>query len=133
MLLVIWLYAACRHWLIDPTMSTAPIISPAKNALLPPVIFLLWLGVISFRNDTTVYIWLLMSVLEAADLHHRCVRQIRPSLSHLFEGCALPAHTARNNSAFTTGGRDTLQTLASADHIMHFAYAGSHRPKGRFH
>jgi uncharacterized membrane protein len=74
MLLVIWMYAARRHQFIDKTMSAAQIISLANSALLPPIIFILSLGVIYFRNDFTVYIWLLVIVLEVADLIYRRVR-----------------------------------------------------------
>jgi uncharacterized membrane protein len=78
MLLVLWLYAARKHRLIDQTLSTAQSISLAKRALLPPLIFLFSLGVIYFRNEATVYIWLLVLVLEAADLLYRRVRHNSP-------------------------------------------------------
>jgi uncharacterized membrane protein len=74
MLLVIWMYAARRHQFIDKTMSAAQIISLANSALLPPIIFILSLGVIYFRNGFTDYIWLLVIVLEVADLIYRRVR-----------------------------------------------------------
>jgi uncharacterized membrane protein len=75
MLLFIWLYAARGHRLIDTTMSAAQITSRAKSSLIPPVIFLLSLGVIYFHNDAAIYIWLLVIILEVADLIYRHARQ----------------------------------------------------------
>jgi uncharacterized membrane protein len=75
MLLFVWLYAARRHRLIDTAMSRWQITSLALRFLLPPVIFILSLGVIFFRNKYAIYIWLLVLVLGGADLIYRRVWQ----------------------------------------------------------
>ena len=75
MILVIWLYAASGHRLIDKTMSRAQIIFLALRALLLPTIFILSIAVIVFRNDYAIYIWLLVIILEVADLVYWRVRR----------------------------------------------------------
>ena len=74
MLLVIWWYAAIGHRLIDKTMDRFEIIFFALRALLVPMIFILSLAIILFRNDLALYFWLLVIVLEIADLVYRRVR-----------------------------------------------------------
>jgi len=75
MLLMIWLYAARGHRLIDESMDRSHIISIALRALLVPMIFILPFGVILFRNEYAIYIWLVVIVLEVADLVYRRVRR----------------------------------------------------------
>ncbi len=75
MLLMIWWYAARGHRLIDESMDRSLIISIALRALLVPMIFILSIGVILFRNDYAIYIWLVVIVLEVADLVYRRVRR----------------------------------------------------------
>jgi uncharacterized membrane protein len=75
MLLVIWLYAARGHRLIDRSIERSQIISIAQRALLTPMIFILSIAIILFRNDFAIYIWLLVIVLEVADLVYRRVRR----------------------------------------------------------
>ena len=75
MLLVIWWYAAKGHRLIDKTMDRYTILTFALRALLVPMIFLLSIAIIFFRNDLAIYFWLLVIVLEMADLIYRRVRR----------------------------------------------------------
>jgi uncharacterized membrane protein len=75
MLLVIWWYAAKGHRLIDKTMDRFEIMSFALRALLVPMIFILSIAIILFRNDFAFYFWLLVIVLEVADLVYRRVRR----------------------------------------------------------
>jgi hypothetical protein len=75
MLLVIWWYAAKGHRLIDKTIDRFEIISFALRALLIPMIFILSIAIILFRNDLAFYFWLLVIVLEVADLVYRRVRR----------------------------------------------------------
>ncbi len=75
MILVIWVYAASGHRLIDKTMDRSHIISLALRALLAPLIFLLSIAVIAFRNDYAIYIWLLVIILAVADLVYRRIRR----------------------------------------------------------
>ncbi len=75
MLLVIWWYAAKRHRLIDRTMDRFEIMFFALRALLIPMIFLLSIAIILFHNDFAFYFWLLVIVLEVADLVYRRVRR----------------------------------------------------------
>ena len=75
MLLVIWWYAAKGHRLIDTTLGRFEIMSFALRALLVPMIFILSLAIILFRNDLAIYFWLLVIVLEIADLVYRRVRR----------------------------------------------------------
>ncbi len=74
MLLVIWWYAAKGHRLIDKTMDRFEIMTFALRALLVPMIFLLSIAIILFRNDLAFYFWLLVIVLEVADPVYRRVR-----------------------------------------------------------
>jgi TMEM175 potassium channel family protein len=71
MLLIIWGYAARRHQLIDQTMGRFEIMVFAFRALLIPMIFLLSIAIILFSNDLAFYFWLLVIVLEIADLVYR--------------------------------------------------------------
>jgi uncharacterized membrane protein len=75
MLLVIWWYAAKGHRLIDETMDRFEIMFFALRALLVPMIFILSIAIILFRNDLAFYFWLLVIVLEVADLVYRRVRR----------------------------------------------------------
>ena len=75
MLLVIWLYAARGHRLIDKSIDRSHIISIVLRVLLTPMIFILSIAVIFFRNDLAIFIWLLVIVLEVADLISRRVRR----------------------------------------------------------
>jgi uncharacterized membrane protein len=75
MILVIWVYAASRHRLIDMTMDRSHIISLALRALLAPLIFLSSIAVIIYRNDYIIYIWLLAIILLVADLAYWRIRQ----------------------------------------------------------
>ena len=74
MLLIIWGYAARRHQLIDQTMGRFEIMVFAFRALLIPMIFLLSIAIILFSNDLAFYFWLLVIVLEIADLVYRRIR-----------------------------------------------------------
>ena len=74
MLLVIWWYAAKGHRLIDTSMERFEIISFALRALLVPMIFILSIAIILFHNDYAFYFWLLVIVLEVADLVYRRIR-----------------------------------------------------------
>jgi len=74
MILVIWVYAASKHRLIDKTMERSYIISLALRALLAPMIFLLSIAVIFSRNDYVVNFWLLAIILSVADLVYWRVR-----------------------------------------------------------
>jgi hypothetical protein len=56
-------------------MDRSHIISIALRALLVPAIFILSIGVIIFHNDYAIYIWLVVIVLEVADLVYRRVRR----------------------------------------------------------
>lgn len=75
MILVIWVYAASGHRLIDKTMGRPQIISLALSALLAPMIFILSIAVIVFRNDYDIYFWLLVITLEVVDLVYWRVRR----------------------------------------------------------
>jgi len=75
MLLVIWWYAAKGHRLIDKTMDRFEIMTFALRALLVPMIFILSIAIILFRNDLAFYFWLLVIVLEIADLLYRRIRR----------------------------------------------------------
>ncbi|HYX49278.1 MAG TPA: TMEM175 family protein [Ktedonobacteraceae bacterium] len=75
MLLVIWWYAAKGHRLIDTSMNRIEILSFAFRALLVPMIFILSVAIILFRNDIAFYFWLLVILLEVADLIYRRVRR----------------------------------------------------------
>jgi uncharacterized membrane protein len=75
MLLVIWWYAAKGHRLIDKTMDRFEIIFFAFRALLVPVIFILSIAIILFRNNIVIYFWLLVIVVEVIDLVYRRIRR----------------------------------------------------------
>jgi uncharacterized membrane protein len=75
MLLVIWWYAAQGHRLIDTSMDRFEIIVFALRALLVPMIFILSIAIILFRNDLAFYFWLLVIILEVADLVYRRVQR----------------------------------------------------------
>ena len=62
MLLVIWWYAAKGHRLIDETMDQFDITFFAFRALLVPIIFMLSIAIILFRNNIVIYFWLLVSL-----------------------------------------------------------------------
>jgi uncharacterized membrane protein len=75
MLLVIWGYAAMGHRLIDETMNRFEIMFFALRALLVPIVFILSIAIILFRNNFVIYFWLLVIVLEVADLVYRRVQR----------------------------------------------------------
>ena len=75
MLLVIWWYAAKGHRLIDTSMDRFEIMFFALRALLVPMIFLFSTAIIFFRNGLAFYFWLLVILLEVADLVYRRVRR----------------------------------------------------------
>jgi uncharacterized membrane protein len=75
MLLLTWWYAAKGHRLIDQAMDRYDIMVFAFRALLIPMIFLLSIAIILYRNDLAVYFWLLVIVLEVADLVYRRIRR----------------------------------------------------------
>ncbi len=75
MLLVIWWYAAKGHRLIDRTMDRFEIMFFALRALLVPMIFILSIAIILFRNDLAFSFWLLVIVLEVVDLVYRRIRR----------------------------------------------------------
>ena len=75
MLLVIWWYAAAGHRLIDTSMSRNEIRFFALRALLVPIIFMLSIAMMLFRNDLAIYVWLLVLVAEGADLVYRRMRR----------------------------------------------------------
>ena len=75
MLLVIWWYAAKGHRLIDKTMDRFEIIFFAFRALLVPIIFILSIAIILFRNNIVIYFWLLVIVVEVIDLIYRRIRR----------------------------------------------------------
>jgi len=75
MLVVIWWYAAKGHRLIDQSMERFEIISFALRALMVPMIFILSIAIILFRNDLALYFWLLIIILEVADLVYRRIQR----------------------------------------------------------
>ncbi len=75
MLLVIWWYAAKGHRLIDKTMDRFDITFFAFRALLVPIIFMLSIAIILFRNNIVIYFWLLVLVVEVIDLIYRRIRR----------------------------------------------------------
>jgi uncharacterized membrane protein len=75
MLLVIWWYASRGHRLIDETMNRFEIMFFAFRALLVPIVFILSIAIILFRNNLVIYFWLLVIVLEVADLVYRRVQR----------------------------------------------------------
>ena len=83
MLLVIWWYAASGHRLIDASMSRYEIRFFALRALLVPIIFMLSIAIILFRNDLAIYFWLLVIVAEGADLVYRRIRRSTHEDYHL--------------------------------------------------
>jgi TMEM175 potassium channel family protein len=74
MLLVIWGYAAIGHRLIDRAMDGFDIMTFALRALLIPLIFILSIAIIVYRHDLVFSFWLLVILLEVADLVYRRVR-----------------------------------------------------------
>ena len=66
---------ATGHRLIDTSMSRYEIRFFALRALLVPIIFMLSIAIILFRNDLAVYFWLLVIVAEGADLVYRRIRR----------------------------------------------------------
>jgi uncharacterized membrane protein len=74
MLLFVWLYAARGHRLIDRAMHASQITSLTLRVLWTPMIFILSLGAILFRNSYTIYTWLLVLILNLAALIYERVR-----------------------------------------------------------
>lgn len=66
MLVVIWVYAAQKHRLIDETMNRAQSVAIAWRALVPPLFFLLSIAVVFFRSGYAVPLWLLVIGVEVA-------------------------------------------------------------------
>jgi uncharacterized membrane protein len=66
MILVIWVYAALGHRLISPAMDRAGIIGIAWRAFVAPVLFLLSMAVLIFRNDYALPLWLVVIGVELA-------------------------------------------------------------------
>lgn len=64
MLVVIWIYAAQRRRLIDRTMDRDQSVSIAWRALVPPLLFVLSIAVVFFRNDYAAPFWLLVLAVE---------------------------------------------------------------------
>src|SRR6266567_3893265 len=91
MLLVIWWYAAKGHRLIDKTMDRFEIMFFAFRALLVPIIFILSIAIILFRNNIVIYFWLLVIVVK--------VTRTAPGLSPTTE---LPLSTKRCVGTFAT-------------------------------
>ncbi len=75
MLLVIWWYAAKGHRLIDKSMDRFEIMFFAFRALLIPMVFILSIAIILFRNDLAFYFWLLVIGVEVIDLVYRRVQR----------------------------------------------------------
>ncbi|MGZ3625609.1 MAG: hypothetical protein ACXVB7_21220, partial [Ktedonobacteraceae bacterium] len=75
MLLVIWWYAAKGHRLIDKTMDRFEMTFFAFRALLIPMVFILSIAIILFRNDLAFYFWLLVIGVEVVDLVYRRVQR----------------------------------------------------------
>lgn len=74
MLFFIWLYAARGRRLIDKTMRTSQITSLTLYVLWTPMLFILSLGAVLFRNNYTIYTWLLVLILNMAALIYERVR-----------------------------------------------------------
>ena len=74
MLLVIWIYAAQGHRLIEKEMDRQHIIFIALRALLTPMLLLLSIAIIFYRNDYAISLWVLVIVVEVIDLIYRRVR-----------------------------------------------------------
>jgi hypothetical protein len=85
MLLVIWWYAAKGHRLIDKTMERFEIMFFAFRPLLVPIIFILSIAIILFRNNIVIYFWLLVIVVEVIDLVYRRNRPDRMRKIHFRE------------------------------------------------
>jgi uncharacterized membrane protein len=75
MLIVIWWYAAQRHRLIDPSIDRSTSMLIALRVLLTPIIFILSIAIILFRNDYAIWIWLLLIVVEVVDLIYRRIER----------------------------------------------------------
>ncbi|MBV8096864.1 MAG: DUF1211 domain-containing protein [Acetobacteraceae bacterium] len=74
MLLAAWLYAARGRRLVDKSLERPQVVSIAMRALLPPMVFILSIAVVFFRNGYALYLWLLVIVVEVAHLLYRRVR-----------------------------------------------------------
>src|SRR2546427_10767591 len=61
--------------LIDKTMDRFEIMFFAFRALLVPIIFILSIAIILFRNNIVIYFWLLVIVVEVVDLIYRRIRR----------------------------------------------------------
>jgi uncharacterized membrane protein len=66
MLLVIWAYAAQRHRLIDQAMDRAQTIAIARRALIMPLLFLLSIALVFYRDSYAFPLWLLVIAVEIA-------------------------------------------------------------------
>jgi uncharacterized membrane protein len=66
MILVIWIYAAQGHRLISPAMDQADAVTIAWSAFVAPLLFLLSMAVVIFRNDYAVPLWLVVIGAELA-------------------------------------------------------------------
>jgi uncharacterized membrane protein len=64
MILVIWIYAAQGRRLISPAMDQASVIGISWRAFVAPMLFLLSMAVLIFRNDYAVPLWLVVIGVE---------------------------------------------------------------------
>jgi uncharacterized membrane protein len=80
MILLIWLYAAKDHRLIDKTTSTERIRTIALRIFVPPMIFLASVGVIFFNTSYVTYVWLFIAIVEVI---HLIYRRFRHSVMHV--------------------------------------------------
>jgi uncharacterized membrane protein len=76
MLLAIWIYAALGHRLIDPAMATSDILSIAWRTVAMPVLFILSIAILFFRNNFAVPFWLLVIVVELGVMIFSRLRQV---------------------------------------------------------
>jgi uncharacterized membrane protein len=76
MILVIWIYAAQGHRLVSPAMDQADVIRIAWRAFVAPLLFLLSMAVLIFRNDYALPIWLVVIGVELALIIYGRLRQV---------------------------------------------------------
>jgi uncharacterized membrane protein len=74
MLLSIWIYAARGHRLIDQSMDRSSIRSIGWSTVAMPMLFVLSIAILFFRNEFAVPLWLLLIALEAGALLYRRLR-----------------------------------------------------------
>ncbi len=83
-LLVIWLYAALGHRLIERTMGRVPIMVVAWRTFILPLLFLLTSAVVFFRHDLAVPLLLLATGVELTYLLWLRLRRNRNQASDLY-------------------------------------------------